>query len=80
MDYESPLPCLDFVGDASCHDISAASAMTTGCSGSSFPSKLHRMLSDVEENGLEKVVSWASHGRSFKVHDKKTFLTEIMPK
>lgn len=30
-----------------------------------FPAKLHRMLSDIEENGLgmEETVSWQPHGR-----------------
>ncbi|CAB9519155.1 shock factor protein [Seminavis robusta] len=47
--------------------------------GSSFPAKLHRMLTDMQDSD-SRVVSWASHGRAFKVHDKKTFLAEIMPK
>jgi HSF-type DNA-binding len=59
---------------------SIVKAAGNGGHGSSFPSKLHRMLSDVQESGLENVVSWAPHGRSFKVQDKKTFLADIMPK
>jgi HSF-type DNA-binding len=55
-------------------------AAGSGGHGCSFPAKLHRMLSDIQENGMESVVSWAPHGRSFKVHDKKTFLADIMPK
>lgn len=49
---------------------------------SGFPAKLHRMLTDIEEadNGLEAVVSWASHGRSFMVRNKKSFISDIMPK
>ena len=39
-----------------------------------FPEKMHKLLSDAEEKGLQDVVSWMPHGRSFKVHQKDKFL------
>jgi hypothetical protein len=44
-----------------------------------FPEKLHLMLGAVEEEGLEHIVSWLPHGRSFMVHKPKEFVAEIMP-
>ena len=43
-----------------------------------FPEKLHLMLSSVEEDGLDHIVSWHPHGRSFAVHKPKEFVAEIM--
>jgi hypothetical protein len=44
-----------------------------------FPEKLHLMLESIEEEGLDHVVSWLPHGRSFMVHKPKEFVAEIMP-
>jgi hypothetical protein len=44
-----------------------------------FPVKLHGMLLDVEREKNEKIVSWMSHGRAFKVHDRHDFESKIMP-
>lgn len=46
----------------------------------SFPVKLHRMLSEVEAQGLTDIVSWFPHGRAFSIHKRKTFVERIMPK
>ena len=43
-----------------------------------FPEKLHLMLESVEEEGLDHIVSWLPHGRSFMVHKPKEFVSEIM--
>ena len=45
-----------------------------------FPIKLHRMLDQTEDEGLDSVVSWLSHGRAFKIHKPKMFALSIMPK
>lgn len=53
----------------------------------SFPVLLHKMLSDIDalakaDKNLQKlklVVSWLPHGRSFKVHDTKKFVDQVMP-
>ena len=33
-----------------------------------FPQKLHEMLEETDKAGCTEVVSWASDGKSFKVH------------
>lgn len=45
-----------------------------------FPFKLHNMLKEADLEGFDRVVSWQSHGRSFRVHDRETFIREIMPR
>ena len=45
-----------------------------------FPTKWHRMLSLLHEEGQDEVVSWLSHGRAFKVHQPKVFAATIMPR
>ena len=42
------------------------------------PSKLMRILS-CGDPGVELIISWLPHGRSFIVHDKVKFESEIMP-
>ena len=61
----------------------AAKNMSKGPRGGvsvAFPLKLHQMLSTVEEEGLDYIVSWQPHGRCFLVHHKKRFVDEIMPR
>lgn len=53
---------------------------TRGGVSEPFPEKLHRMLREVEEEGLSEVVSFYSHGRAFGVHDMDRFVSEVMPK
>jgi hypothetical protein len=45
-----------------------------------FPPKLHEMLQQVQEEGLEHIVSWQPHGRCFLVHDPKGFVDIVLPK
>lgn len=45
-----------------------------------FPAKLHRMLSELEQEGKDDVCSFLPHGRAFCVHKPKQFAEEIMPK
>jgi HSF-type DNA-binding len=47
---------------------------------SSFPVKLHEVLDQVVEDGLDHVVSWAQHGRCFAIHRPKEFVDYVMPK
>lgn len=44
-----------------------------------FPVKLHYMLSELEADGLDYIVSWQPHGRCFLVHDQHRFVEEILP-
>jgi len=45
-----------------------------------FPERLYTMLSQVEDEGYESIVSWQPHGRCFIVHQPKRFVEEVMPK
>jgi hypothetical protein len=44
-----------------------------------FPIKLHYLLSDLEIDGLDDIVSWQPHGRCFVVHKKQEFMENILP-
>lgn len=37
------------------------------------------MLSELQKDGLDDVVSWQPHGRCFRVHKQKRFVKEILP-
>jgi len=39
----------------------------------SFPTKLYDLLSDCRSEGLEHIISWQEHGRSFIIADSKLF-------
>ena len=52
----------------------------SGSRPSSFPWLLYCMLEDSAAHGTDEVISWADHGRSFRIHDRKTFETHIMPR
>jgi hypothetical protein len=43
-----------------------------------FPGKLHDMMTYVEQEGLEHIVSWIHKGRGFKVHDPQK-LVKFLP-
>ena len=46
----------------------------------SFPLKLHRVLSEIEADGLSDIIGWQPHGRAFMVHDADRFRSEILPR
>lgn len=46
---------------------------------SKFPFLLHQLLSDMQANGIEDIISWQPHGRAFSMHDRDTFETQIIP-
>lgn len=48
-------------------------------SGMQFPWKVHAMLDNAEMEGYGAVVSWDGEN-GFKVHDKKAFVEEIVPR
>jgi hypothetical protein len=45
-----------------------------------FPWKLHQMLDMVEREGLQSIVSWQPHGKSFLVHRPADFTSLILPR
>lgn len=45
-----------------------------------FPVKLHHALTQIEKDGLDYIIGWLPHGRSFKVHKQQEFIDIILPK
>ncbi|KAL7571130.1 hypothetical protein ACA910_014736 [Epithemia clementina (nom. ined.)] len=45
-----------------------------------FPWRLHECLDAVEKEGLQHIVSWQPHGRSFTVYQPKKFVELVMPR
>lgn len=37
-------------------------------------------LADIERDGLDNIIGWLPHGRSFKIHNQKEFVEQILPK
>lgn len=44
-----------------------------------FPWKLHDMLEQAQNDGLQEIVSWQDEGRSFKVYKPTIFVERLMP-
>jgi hypothetical protein len=44
-----------------------------------FPSKLHYMLTELETDGMNDIVSWQPHGRCFLVHKQQQFVEQVLP-
>lgn len=45
-----------------------------------FPHKLFAMLTASPVEGFGDIVSWQPHGRSFLIHKKTEFISQIMPR
>lgn len=44
-----------------------------------FPVKLHYMLTELENDGMDDIVSWQPHGRCFLVHKQQRFVEQVLP-
>jgi len=44
-----------------------------------FPHKMYDLLEEVEERGLDDIVSWCDDGRSFRIYSHLAFEKSIMP-
>jgi hypothetical protein len=44
-----------------------------------FPINLHCMLSELEKDGMDDIVSWQPHGRCFLVHKQQQFVEQVLP-
>jgi HSF-type DNA-binding len=59
---------------------STATATTSMATNTStFPSRLHYMLAELERDGMDHIVSWCSHGRAFMVHKQDQFVELVLP-
>lgn len=43
-----------------------------------FPSKLHEILERSDIDGYSSIISWAKHGRSFKIHNQPLFVKRVL--
>jgi hypothetical protein len=50
----------------------------TNRSEQNFPVKLHYMLSELETDGMDDIVSWQPHGRCFLVHKQQEFVDKVL--
>jgi hypothetical protein len=44
-----------------------------------FPVKLHYMLTELENDRMDDIISWQPHGRSFLVHKQQQFVEQVLP-
>mmetsp|Transcript_15413 Transcript_15413/g.23042 ORF Transcript_15413/g.23042 Transcript_15413/m.23042 type:complete len:501 (-) Transcript_15413:1764-3266(-) len=51
-----------------------------GGSLETFPMKMYRMLSVIEDLGYSSIISWKPHGRAFQVNDVNQFVKLVLPK
>ncbi|CAJ1934513.1 unnamed protein product [Cylindrotheca closterium] len=51
-----------------------------GSADSTYVMRIHDMLEDADREGNTEVVSWQSHGRSFRIHKESEFVDKIMPR
>jgi hypothetical protein len=61
-------------------DLSLLSKRPPRDAESKFPCKLHRLLQDVENEGLTDIISWHKDGNSFRVHNPEVFVEKILPR
>ena len=71
-DYSNELPLPE---ERDCWAMSTRSTSTPV-----FPLKLHETLSQIEKDGLDDIIGWLPHGRSFKIHKQKEFTEIILPR
>lgn len=45
-----------------------------------FPEKLYRLLAEAEKDGNDRIISFTSDGRAFKIHNRQAFIEEVSPK
>jgi hypothetical protein len=53
-------------------------SMNRSCGDQNFPVKLHYMLSEMEADGMDDIVSWQPHGRCFLVHKQQDFVDKVL--
>jgi HSF-type DNA-binding len=61
-------------------DLSLLSKRPSRDAETKFPCKLHKMLQDVENEGLTHIVSWHNDGKCFRVHEPEQFVEKILPR
>ena len=57
----------------------ATAATYAHSSDRTFPVTLHFMLNELKTDGLDHIISWQPHGRSFVVHKQTQFVETVLP-
>lgn len=73
-------PYIDASAMADPPEFELARRRTRGGVTEPFPEKLHRMLLEIEKDGMGHIISFFPHGRAFGIHDTEKFEEKIMPK
>ena len=60
-------------------DFSRAEDRGNSPMNTSFPCKLHYMLSELEHDSSDDIIHWQPHGRAFMILERKRLETEILP-
>lgn len=71
--------CSHAASVSSQESVARTSIIGTSSEQRSFPWKLHEMLSEVDTNGFQDIISWEPDGTAFKVHDCRLFVEKVMP-
>ena len=74
-------PTSSNANNSSTNNSSINSSTSSSSSSSSlgiFPYRLHQILADAENEGLDHVISWVAGGKLFKVHSPDSFTKLIM--
>lgn len=61
------------------NSIISNSISTNSKSSTNFPVRFHYMLSELEKDGHDDIISWQPHGRCFLVHKQKELVDKILP-
>jgi hypothetical protein len=67
------------MGDLQQHTEEHTQSSSTNRGEQNFPVKLHYMLNELEKDGMDDIVSWQPHGRSFLVHKQMQFVEKVLP-
>jgi len=43
-----------------------------------FPVKLHKIIDQIERDGLSSIISWCPHGRAFKIYNNTLFIKVVI--
>jgi HSF-type DNA-binding len=59
---------------------SCSTKPTAACNRNAFPQTLYQILDDAIEHSFNmNIIGWDDNGTSFRVHDRKRFVSDIMP-
>ena len=65
--------------DGHSHTVSPDMHQSQSYASLPFPKKLHQMLEMAHEKGFTEIVSWATGGAGFKIHDRAEFEAKVLP-